>query len=186
MLRSVCVFGASSSTLEQSIYDSAYWFGRRLAEDNIALVFGAGDTGVMGACARGARAVAGSRITGVIPEHLNQPGVAFGDCDELIITEDLRERMEVMEGRSDAFVVFPGGFGTFYELFEVLTLNQLDQIKKPVVLVNIGNFYDSVIQAFETAYAQRCLQGECRSLYKIADSEYAAYQMILDWKSEED
>jgi len=177
----IVVFGASSCAMPESVYECAHELGQLIALDRDELVFGAGDTGVMGACARGAHAAQG-RVTGVIPEALNLPGVAYPACDELIVTHDLRDRMEVVERLGDAFIAMPGGFGTLYELFEVITLNQLHYIRKPVVLLNAGGYYNPLTQMFERTYAEHAAREGCRALYEIVDSAEEALRWIRSWR----
>ena len=158
--------------------------GALIAKSGRALVFGGGDTGIMGAAARGAHD-AGGRVIGVIPEALNLPKIAYEECDELIVTRDLRDRMEKMVALSDGFCVLPGGFGTMYELFEVLTLNQLRYMLKPVILLNTRGYYDALMQMFEVMYQERCARKMCRRLYALAEAPAQAMDMIAAWERPE-
>ena len=90
-----------------------------MADRGHNLVYGAGGQGLMGAVARGVHEKNGN-IVGVVPSFFNVDGVLFGDCNELIFTETMRERKQIMEDRSDAFIMTPGGIGTFEEFFEIL------------------------------------------------------------------
>jgi uncharacterized protein (TIGR00730 family) len=180
----VAVFGASSGSMKQIYYDAAFDMGRAIAESGRALVFGGGDTGIMGAAARGAHA-AGGKVIGVIPEALNLPGIAYPLCDELVVTHDLRDRMAAMAEKSDAFCVLPGGFGTLYELFEVITLNQLRYMLKPVVILSTNGFYDSLAGMFEVMYREKCAREMCRRLYAVVDTPEQAMEEILRWTAPE-
>lgn len=180
-MKGIAVFGASSNTLDACHYEAARQMGEAIARNGYRLVFGGGDTGVMGAAARGTHE-AGGFVFGVIPEALNQPGIAYPQCDELIVTRDLRDRMAVMAENSDAFVIATGGLGTLYELFEVLTLNQLRYLDKPVVLLNVDGYYDSLLAQFEVMYASRCAREKCREMYFVAESAEQAMEHILAWQ----
>jgi len=184
MSGAIAVFGASSGSMDQAYYDAAYEMGRCIARSGRALVFGGGDTGIMGAAARGAHDASG-RVIGVIPEALNLPGIAYENCDELIVTRDLRDRMAKMAEMSDGFCVLPGGFGTLYELFEVLTLNQLRYMLKPVILLNTRGYYDALMQMFEVMYQERCARKMCRRLYALAEAPAQAMDMIAAWERPE-
>ena len=174
------MFGASSGALDAVHYEAARQMGREIAAMGCELVFGGGDSGVMGACARGCHE-GGGRVVGVIPEALNQPGIPYLACDELIETRDLRDRMETMARRSDAFVVMTGGFGTLYELFEVLTLNQLAYVEKPVLLVNTEGYYDSLLAQFEAMYSARCAGENCRLLYDAPATAQEAARLLREY-----
>ncbi len=176
----IAIFGASSGSMDPAYYEAAHEFGRLIAENGCALLFGGGDTGIMGAAARGAHE-AGGKVIGVIPEALNLPGIAYPLCDELIVTRDLRDRMERMAELSDAFCVMPGGFGTAYELFEVITLNQLRYMLKPVVLLNTRSYYDKLSDWLEIMYQERCAREMCKRLYSMADTPAAAMDVIQRW-----
>ena len=149
----ICVYGAASNDIDKIYLDETYKLGAELAKRNIGLVFGAGANGVMGACARGAYSEKG-KIIGVVPRFFNVDGVRFENCDEMIFTDDMRERKKIMEQRSDAFIVAPGGIGTFDEFFEILTLQNLARHKKPIVIFNVNGFYDGLLKfLYETSDA---------------------------------
>ena len=116
----VCVYGASSTELEQKYIDAVYELGKEMAARNMGLVFGGGAQGMMGAAARGVRDGGGS-IIGVAPDFFDVDGVLFPDCTEFIYTKTMRERKQILEDSSDAFIITPGGFGTLDEFFEILT-----------------------------------------------------------------
>jgi uncharacterized protein (TIGR00730 family) len=140
----VCVFCASSTTLEQRWLDLAYATGRALAERGHTLVSGGGRVGMMGAVADGTRA-AGGRTLGVIPQYLVDWEVADTRADELIVTGDMGARKNLMIDRSDAFITLPGGLGTLDELFEVWTTATLDLHRKPIALLDPDGFYDGLM-----------------------------------------
>jgi len=140
----VCVFCASSTTLEQRWLDLAYATGRALAERGHTLVSGGGRVGMMGAVADGTRA-GGGRTLGVIPQSLVDWEVADTRADELIVTGDMGARKNLMIDRSDAFITLPGGLGTLDELFEVWTTATLDLHRKPIVLLDPDGFYDGLM-----------------------------------------
>lgn len=136
----VCVFCASSSTLEQRWLDLATETGKELAARGHTLVSGGGRVGMMGAVADGARS-GGAHTLGVIPQSLVDLEVADTASDELIVTGDMGARKNLMIERSDAFLALPGGLGTLDELFEVWTTATLDLHRKPIVLLDPDGFY---------------------------------------------
>jgi uncharacterized protein (TIGR00730 family) len=140
----VCVFCASSLTLDARWLELAREVGSRLAAAGHRLVSGGGRVGMMGTVAAGARAADGHTL-GVMPESMIAWEVADTDSDELIVTADMAARKTVMMARSDAFLVLPGGLGTLDELFEVWTTATLGLHAKPVVLLDIDGFYTGLL-----------------------------------------
>ncbi|BAL92571.1 hypothetical protein AMIS_73510 [Actinoplanes missouriensis 431] len=143
-MASVCVFCASSTTLEQRWLDLAEETGRVLAERGHVLVSGGGCVGMMGAVGDGARS-AGGRTLGIIPQCLMDLEVADLGSDELVVTDDMSSRKNLMIERSDAFITLPGGLGTLDELFEVWTTATLGVHRKPMVLLDPDGFYDGLL-----------------------------------------
>ena len=177
-MRNVCIFAASSPRIDQRYMDAAFALGEALADHGLGLVFGAGRVGLMGACARGVKAK-GGRITGVIPEKLHVPGIAFEECTELIVTADMHERKATMERLSDGYIALPGGIGTFEELLEVLTLNQLGYLSTPVVIFNQLGYYDALIAQLEESVAQGFADESCLKLFAVAGTPREAVEALL-------
>lgn len=164
----ICVFGASSEAIEKSYLLTGEAFGEALAENGHTLVFGAGRYGLMGAVARGLRRKGGAAV-GVIPTFFSMEKVGFADC-ELIYTETMRERKAIMEDISDAFVMMPGGIGTFEEFFETLTLKQLGRHKKPIVIYNVMGYFDSLLNLMNSAVAEEFMSDKVSRLFFVSDS----------------
>jgi uncharacterized protein (TIGR00730 family) len=154
----VCVFCASSSSLDQRWLDLATNTGRELAVRGHTLVSGGGRVGMMGAVAEGARA-GGAHTLGVIPQALVDLEVADTAADELIVTGEMGSRKNLMIERSDAFITLPGGLGTLDELFEVWTTATLDLHHKPIVLLDPDDFYADLLswlaRLAETAFVHQ-------------------------------
>ena len=166
----ICVFGAASSEVDKSYIDTMEKFGELMAQRGHELVFGAGGKGLMGATARGVKK-GGGRICGVIPEFFKDERLAhiFEDCTELIFTKNMAERKATMEDRADAFIVVPGGVGTFEELFQVVTLKQLGRHTKPIALYDINGYYSKLAEFLEIAYGEKFVRQSCKELYAILD-----------------
>ncbi|MBQ6570610.1 MAG: TIGR00730 family Rossman fold protein [Clostridia bacterium] len=139
----ICVFGASSSNIEQKYLDAAYNLGKLMAQRGYGMVFGGGANGIMGATVRGADENGGKSV-GVAPRFFDTDGILYKNCTEFIFTDTMRERKQIMEDRSDAFIVAPGGIGTFEEFFEILTLKQLGRHGKPIAVLNTDGYYDDI------------------------------------------
>lgn len=167
----ICVFGAASDKIDEIYIEKVEELGKTLAKRGHSLVFGAGATGLMGAAARGFAAENG-KIYGVIPHFFKERGIEiiYTDCTELIYTETMRERKAKMEELADAFVIVPGGIGTFEEFFEILTLKQLGRHNKPIVIYDIEGFYGDIVKSLESAMDKDFIPETCTSLYKITSN----------------
>ncbi len=144
-LGSVCVFCGSSPGRQTPFLLAAQATGTLLARRGIALVYGGGHVGLMGALADAALA-AGGKVTGVIPRHLMRPEVAHMGLTELIVVDSMHQRKRLMADRADAFLVLPGGYGTVEETFEMVTWLQLDLHRKPIAAVNVDGYYDGLLR----------------------------------------
>jgi uncharacterized protein (TIGR00730 family) len=140
-IKSICVYCGSGPGTNPAFMEAARRFGRILAESRIALVYGGGSAGLMGACAE-AVLDHGGFVTGIIPEFLTDREHMLMRAQERIITRDLHERKRLMFERADAFVALPGGVGTLEELVEQLTWAQLGRHRKPILIANIDHFWD--------------------------------------------
>lgn len=177
-MKIVTVYCASSNSIDSKYMDVAGEAGRLLAERNLALLYGGGQVGLMGAIARAVHEHDGT-VLGVIPEALRErEGVAYDLADELIITKTMQERKAILFTRADAFMVLPGGFGTLEEFMEVLTLKQLGYHDKPIALVNIEGYYDPLIELFEHFFAARFAAERYRELYFTAATPGEALDFI--------
>ncbi len=139
----VCVYCASGPR-HPELLDLARRVGEAIAERGWTLVSGGGNVSAMGAVAEGARS-RGGRTVGVIPKALVHRELADVDADELIVTDTMRERKQVMEDRADAFIALPGGIGTLEELFEAWTAGYLGMHDKPVVMLDPIGHYDGLL-----------------------------------------
>ena len=123
-----------------------------LAKRGHSLVFGGGANGLMGAAARGFHSQ-GAKITGVVPTFFNVDGILFENC-EMIRTETMRQRKQKMDDLAEGFITTPGGIGTYEEFFEIITLKQLGQSQKPLVLYNVDGYFEPL-----RALLQNCVDG---------------------------
>lgn len=140
----ITLYGAASNSIERAYIEGVEELGRVMARRGHTMVFGAGGTGLMGAAARGMHEC-GGRIIGVTPHFMHELEPVSELCTELIGTETMAERKYEMERLADAFVIVPGGVGTFDEFFQILTLRVLDRHEKPIILYNINGFWNSMV-----------------------------------------
>ncbi len=166
----ICVYGAASPTIDRSYIETVEKMGKEMVLRGHSLVFGGGGNGLMGAAARGVRSE-GGKILGVIPKFFDEENIeAICDfCDELIQPNTMRERKQIMEDNADAFIIVPGGIGTFEEFFEILTLKQLCRHNKPIAIYNINGYYDELNQVLIEAMKKNFIRENCTDLYEITD-----------------
>ena len=176
----VCVYGASSSTLEKIYYEEAEHLGELLARNGHSIVFGGGREGLMGAIARGVYANGGD-ITGIAPKFFDEPGILYENCTEMLFTETMRERKQLMEEKSDACIVLPGGIGTFEEFFEILTLKQLGQSERAIVLLNTNGYFEPMQALLQHASDKGFMSKNCLGLYSFADSPEEAVAALKNY-----
>lgn len=147
-LRRVCVFCASSPGSDPGVTEATVELGRLLAERNIELVYGGGAVGLMGLIADTVMDAGGS-VTGVIPAGLFSKEVGHTGLTRLEEVSTMHERKARMYELSDAFIALPGGFGTLEELAETLTWNQIGLLSKPVGVLDVGGFWQPLLQLFD-------------------------------------
>ncbi len=172
----ICVYGASSSTIDEKYIKAGEKLGSLIAAAGHTLVFGGGASGLMGAVARGVHA-AGGKVIGVAPSFFNVDGILYPECDEFIYTETMRERKEKMEQLSDAFIMTAGGIGTFEEFFEILTLRQLGRHKKPIAVLNTDGYFDPLIALMNNAIEKGFMTEANHRIFGV----FADEQELLDY-----
>lgn len=177
----ICVYGASSNKIDKRHIELTEELGFKMAKRGHELVYGAGSNGLMGAVARG-MTKGGGKITGVVPSFFNVDGVLYEKCDKMIYTETMRERKQIMEDSSDAFVMVPGGLGTFDEFFEILTLKQLARHAKPIAVFNSLGYYDKLFQFLEHAVEECFVRWDYVNMLKIFDNDDALLDYIENYK----
>lgn len=154
MEKLLCVFCASSRDLDPKYYAVADELGRQMVARGWGLVYGGGNSGLMGSVARSVTQ-AGGYVVGVIPEFMKARELAYTDAQELITVNTMRERKQLMDERASAFLTLPGGIGTLEELLEIMTLRYIAVMDKPVLLLNQDGFYDDLLRLFDRMTEER-------------------------------
>ena len=147
-IKALTVFCGSKSGNNPSFLSAAAALGNLLAQENIELVYGGGDKGLMGAVANGCLDQ-GGKVIGIMPKLLLEWEAQHTGLTELIVTENMHDRKKILYEKGDAGLVLPGGMGTLDELFEMLTWNNLKIHNKKVFILNIDGYYDALIQLLE-------------------------------------
>ncbi|MGA0878737.1 MAG: TIGR00730 family Rossman fold protein [Ilumatobacteraceae bacterium] len=159
----ICVYCGSSSGGDPVFADRARSLGARLAGRDIGLVYGGGRVGLMGIVADAVLG-GGGRVFGVIPRHLVDMEASHAELTELDVVDSMHSRKARMEQLSTGFIVLPGGLGTFDEVFEILTWNQLGLIAKPVVFLDVDGYFAPLFHAFDHMIDAGFVSPDCRQL----------------------
>jgi uncharacterized protein (TIGR00730 family) len=176
-MAAICVFCASSRTLDQPWLDIAAQAGREIAGRGHVLVSGGGRVGMMGAVADGARA-AGGRTVGVMPQLLVDREIADTRADEMVVTDGMAARKNIMIAKSDAFLVLPGGLGTLDELFEVWTTATLGLHDKPVAILDTNGFYAGLLDWLAGLARTAFVRRDALDMLVVVDSATGALDAI--------
>lgn len=180
-MKSICLFCGSNKGVKPEYQTAAREFGRTLAEQGITLVYGAGKVGLMGVAADAALE-AGGKVIGIIPEFLKAKEVAHLGLTELHVTETMHQRKAMMAELSDGFVALPGGFGTFDELFEILTWGQLALHRKPVGLLDVAGFYQPLLAMARHASSEGFVSSTNLELFAADSNVTGLLQRMREYK----
>ena len=173
----ITLYGAASDRIDRIYIDRVEELGRVMARRGHTMVFGAGATGLMGAAARGMAAEKG-HIVGVTPHFMHTLEPVSELCTELIATETMAERKTVMEDKADAFIIVPGGIGTFDEFFQILTLRVLGRHNKPIILYNINGFWDNIISVIGADLIKGFISTDVANCFCICETPESVFHEI--------
>jgi uncharacterized protein (TIGR00730 family) len=167
-MKKITVFCGSSFGIEEVYKQQAVLLGQTLAKQNIELVYGGANVGLMGSVADGVLA-AGGKVIGVLPHFLKSKEISHEGLTELILVDTMHERKTKMNDLSDGVIALPGGFGTLEEFFEMLTWGQLGLHKKPIAILNIDGFYDPLIILVQTMVDKGFLKQVNQQMLLVSD-----------------
>jgi uncharacterized protein (TIGR00730 family) len=168
-LHNLAVFCASAHGTKPEYRAAAEELGRTLAERKIGLIYGGAKVGLMGSVADAALA-AGGRVVGVIPHVLVDLEVAHEGVTELHVVDTMHTRKALIGKLADAFLILPGGYGTFEEMFEVLAWQTLKIHTKPILLLNVAGFYDGMLAFLDHCVSEGVLTPEKREILLVAET----------------
>jgi len=181
MIKTICVF-CGSSTGESPVYAKrAEQLARFFLENNIHLVYGGANVGLMRVLAD-TMLKGNGYVMGVMPKNLVHREVAHLDLTEMHIVEDMQERKALMAKLSDGFMTLPGAYGTFDELFEMLSWNQLHIVEKPVGLLNIKGFFNPLLKMLDDAVEEKFLRPEHRGILLAEEDEAILLKRMNEYK----
>jgi uncharacterized protein (TIGR00730 family) len=182
----ICVYCASSSTVDVSYFEATERLAREILRENIEVVFGGGSEGLMGRLADTILA-GGGKIKGIMPRFMNEVEWAHKGLADLELTETMHERKARFLEGIDGVVALPGGTGTLEELLEAVTLKRLGQFTKPIVILNTNRYYDPLRQMLETAVTERFMHPRHREMWAFVDEPedvIAALRSAAAWGRE--
>lgn len=176
-VKTVCVYCASSTKIDQAYVDAAQRLGELLAENNMSVVNGAGKMGLMAAVSNAALEK-GGKVTGVIPSFMVEQGWQHDGLTELIVVPDMHERKQTMAKLSDAIIALPGGCGTLEELLEVITWKQLGLYLNPIVILNTKGYFDPLIDMLQRAVDENFMRKQHMDIWAVAKTPEQAIDLI--------
>jgi uncharacterized protein (TIGR00730 family) len=179
-LKSICVFCGSRPGNDPTLATAAASLGRLFAERGISLIYGGARVGLMGDVANACLG-AGGRVVGIIPKSLVSKEIAHDGLSELYLTESMAERKTRMIELSDAFVALPGGFGTYDELFETITLAQIGQHDKPNAVLDTNGYFAPFLQLFDHTISTGFAAEAHRGLLVVEKEPAALLDALAKW-----
>ena len=168
-ISSVCVYCGSANDVPQSFKTLAKDVGGRLAQEKIHIVYGGGHVGLMGIVADAGMA-GGSKVIGIIPQHISAKEVQHNGLTELHIVPDMHTRKRMMVERADAFVILPGGLGTLDECFEILTWKKLQLHNKPIIIFNFEGYWNPLLTLIDSTIKDHFSLPSDRALFQVVDT----------------
>ncbi|KFF12795.1 LOG family protein YvdD [Chryseobacterium soli] len=181
-MKSITVFCGSSFGSDEIFKNQAVLLGQTLAQQNIQLVYGGADVGLMGAVADGALQE-GGKVIGVLPRFLQSKEIAHTRLTELIVVETMHERKTKMNELCDGVIVLPGGYGTLEEFFEMITWAQLGLHQKPIGILNIDGFYNDLIKLVQNMVEKGFLKQVNQKILLISDSVNELLEKMRNYKA---
>ncbi|WP_404985110.1 TIGR00730 family Rossman fold protein [Chryseobacterium sp. M5] len=181
-MKSITVFCGSSFGSDELYKEQATLLGQTLAKQNIQLIYGGANVGLMGAVADGVLQEGGKAI-GVLPHFLQSKEIAHQNLTELILVETMHERKTKMNELCDGVIVLPGGYGTLEEFFEMITWAQLGLHKKPIAILNIDGFYDDLIKLVQTMVDKGFLKQINQEMLLVSDSIDALLEKMRNYQA---
>ncbi len=165
-INSLCVYCGSRFGSNENFRLLAGTFGKILAAENIKLVYGGGNVGLMGTIAT-STIENGGKVLGIIPSHLHKIEKSHEKITELIVVDNMHQRKRMMFDHSDAFIILPGSIGTLDETIEIITWRQLNLHDKPIILINADNYWDPFLELLDNIVKNEFTVPETLSLFHV-------------------
>lgn len=179
----ICVYGAVNNKIDKNYIDKGIELGKRIAKENMGVVFSGMKSGISGAVAEGASNIENADIIAVMPEFFKETkqDEIFQKCTKIIYEKDIQTRKETFKRLADAIIVLPGGVGTFDELFDAICTKRWGIIDVPIVIYNINNYYANLIDMLEYSIKTNFGKENYRETYKIFDDMNDIFEYIKNY-----
>jgi uncharacterized protein (TIGR00730 family) len=184
-VKTVCVYCASSTQIKPEYFETTDRLGKIFTNASISVVYGGGSNGLMGKLAD-SMLESNGKIIGIIPQFMCDENWHHKELSELIVVETMHERKEIMAKMADAVVALPGGCGTLEELLEVITWKQLGIFTKPIVILNLGGYYDALIDMLHRAIDEKFMRNIHKNMWEVVSTPEEvlyAIQNSTSWDS---
>lgn len=178
-MKTIAVYCASSTQIKQQFFDAAREVGHLLAEENVRIVTGAGNLGLMNTV-ENAALEAGGTVVGVIPEFMVRENWHHAGLSELLVTPDMHTRKQTIADMSNGCIALPGGCGTMEELLEVITWKQLGLYLHPIVILNQNGFYDPLLAQLQRAVEEHFMRDIHAGIWSVASTPAEAVHQVLN------
>ena len=185
-MKRICVYCASSSKIDESYFDAAEKLAARLVSHDVTIVYGGGAAGLMG-CIADTAIEHGGHVVGVIPKFMTEVEWQHKDLEEIHVVADMHERKKKLLEGTDAVIALPGGSGTFEELLEAISLKRLGLYTKPIIIMNINNYYDPLIELLEKSIRENFMSETHRKMWTVVSDPndiMSAIENSPDWSSD--
>jgi hypothetical protein len=181
-MKRITVFCGSAFGNKEIYKTQATLLGKTLAQQDIELVYGGADLGLMGTIANGVLDE-GGKVIGVLPHFMKSREIAHENLTELILVKSMHERKAKMNELSDGFITIPGGIGTLEEFFEILTWGQLGLHNKPIAVLNVDNFYDSLVELIASLVEKGFLRQVNLDMIIVSDNIEDLLEKMKNYKA---
>ena len=180
-IKSLTIFCSSSNNLDPIYYEISKKITEIIARNNLSIVYGGGQVGLMGIVAKNALKL-GINVTGIIPDFLNTKEIMFNEITTLKIVKDMSERKKLLYDLGDAFIALPGGTGTIEEITEVISWKVLGLHNKPIIFYNIKNFWDPLIKQFDYINKNNFGNINLQTIFQTIDTPKQFNEILKKWK----
>ncbi len=185
-MKRICVYCASSSKIDETYFEAAERLAVQLVSHDVTIVYGGGAAGLMGRIADTAIS-GGGHVVGIIPKFMTEVEWQHKDLEEIHVVSDMHERKKRLLEGTDAVIALPGGSGTFEELLEAISMKRLGLYTKPIVIMNINNYYDPLIEMLEKSIKENFMSEAHRKMWTVVsdpDSIMDAIESSPEWSAD--
>lgn len=185
-MKRICVYCASSSKIDESYFEAAERLAAQLVSHDVTIVYGGGAAGLMG-CIADSAIEHGGHVVGIIPKFMTEIEWQHKDLEEIHVVSDMHERKKKLLEGTDAVIALPGGSGTLEELLEAISMKRLGFYTKPIVILNINNYYAPLIEMLERSIRENFMSQTHRKMWTVLsdpDDIMSAIESSPEWSAD--